>query len=104
MKKEKRNGKRRVKTVPKLGRQILKYIVVGIKERVMGKVVYSKNAGEKKEMCADCFSKEHFKNDPKCGGPVKWSVYCEQFRDEWNRNFVKEEAEYYGGCAVVKNL
>ena len=70
----------------------------------MGKVVYSKNAGEKKEMCADCFSKEHFKNDPKCGGPVKWSVYCEQFRDEWNRNFVKEEAEYYGGCAVVKNL
>ena len=98
--KGKRNGNWRVKTVPKLGRQIPNYIVVGIKERVMGKVVYSKNAGEKKEMCADCFSTEHFKRDPECSGPVKWSVYCEQFRVEWNRNYVEEEAEGDEGLTV----
>ena len=100
--KGKRNGNWRVKTVPKLGRQIPNYIVVGIKERVMGKVVYSKNAGEKKEMCSDCFSTEHFKRDPECEGPVKWSVYCEQFRLEWNKNFVEQEVEDDGSLSEVR--
>ena len=101
--KGKRNGNWRVKTVPRMGRQIPNYIVVGIKERVMGKVVYSKNAGEKKEMCADCFSTEHFKRSPECGGPVKWSVYCEQFRVEWDNNFVDQEEENDDGLSVVRD-
>ena len=101
--KGKRNGNWKVKTVPKMGRQIPNYIVVGIKERVMGKVVYSKNAGEKKEMCSDCFSTEHFKRDPECLGPVKWSVYCEQFRVEWNRNFVEQEVDDDGSLTVIRD-
>ena len=44
--------------------------MVGIKKRAMEKVVYSENAGEKKEMCADCFSLDHFKRDPERSGPV----------------------------------
>ena len=101
--KGKRNGNWRVKTVPMMGRQIPNYIVVGIKERVMGKVVYSRNAGEKKEMCADCFSTEHFKRAPECSGPVKWSVYCEQFRMEWNRNYVEQETEDDGSSSVTRD-
>ena len=44
--------------------------MVGIKKRAMEKVVYSENAGEKKEMCADCFSLNHLKRDPERSGPV----------------------------------
>ena len=91
--KGKRNGNWRVKTIPKMGKQIPNYIVVGSREKVMGKVVYSKNAGEKQEMCADCFSTEHFKRDPICPGPVKWSAYCEQFKKEWEKNFSDKEVE-----------
>ena len=91
--KGKRNGNWRVKTIPKMGKQIPNYIVVGSREKVMGKVVYSKNAGEKQEMCADCFSTEHFKRDPICPGPVKWSAYCEQFKKEWEKNFLEKEVE-----------
>ena len=88
--KGKRNGNWRVKTIPKMNKQIPNYIVVGSREKVMGKVVYSKNAGEKLEMCSDCFSTEHFKRSPECSGPVKWSVYCDQFKEEWNKNFADE--------------
>ena len=73
-----------------MGKQIPNYIVVGSREKVMGKVVYSKNAGEKLEMCSDCFSTEHFKRSPECSGPVKWSVYCDQFKEEWNKNRTDE--------------
>ena len=91
--KGKRNGNWRVKAIPKMGKQIPNYIVVGNEEKVMGKVVYSKNAGEKLEMCSDCFSTEHFKRSPDCLGPVKWSVYCEKFKNEWSKNFVEQEVQ-----------
>ena len=87
----KRNGNWRVKMVPKLGRQVPNYIVVGNEEKVMGKAVYSKASGDKLEMCSDCFSTEHFKRDPSCNGPLKWSVYCEQFKEAWEMLFVEQE-------------
>lgn len=55
------NGVWRVKVTPRFQRQIPNYIVVGQRERVMGKAVYSKAAGNKLEMCSDCFSTGHFK-------------------------------------------
>ena len=98
--KGKRNGNWRVKTIPKMGKQIPNYIVVGSREKVMGKVVYSKNAGEKQEMCADCFSTEHYKRDPDCPGPVKWSVYCDQFKKDWDKNYLEKDLENDEGLMV----
>ena len=97
----KKNGSWRVKVVPKMGSQIPNYIVVGNREKVMGKAVYSRNAGEKAQMCADCFSTEHFKMDTACPGPVKWSVYCQQFREAWNNQSMVQEVQDEEGLPVV---
>ena len=69
------NGVWRVKVTPRLERQIPNYIVVGQRERVMGKAVYSKASGNKMEMCSDCFSTGHFKRATECVGPIKWEAY-----------------------------
>ena len=52
----------------------------------MAKAVYTKKVSDKLEMCSDCFSTEHFKWDPACKGPAKWSEYCEDFRVVWETN------------------
>ena len=98
----KKNGSWRIKVVPKMGSQIPNYIVVGNREKVMGKAVYSRNAGEKAQMCADCFSTEHFKMDTACPGPVKWSVYCQQFREAWNNQYMVQEMQDEEGLPVVR--
>ena len=77
------DGNWRVKVVPRNGKQIPNYIVVGETAKVMVKAVYTKKVGEKNEMCQDCFSTDHFKKAPECPGPIKWSKYCENFRDYW---------------------
>lgn len=76
------NGIWRVKVSPRLERQIPNYIVVGQREKVMGKAVYSKASGNKLEMCSDCFSTGHFKRAPECEGPVKWEAYCKSFEED----------------------
>ena len=37
-------------------------------------------------MSADCFSTDHFKMQPQCNGPVKWSEYCQQFKALWEES------------------
>ena len=87
------NGIWRVKVVPRVERQIPNYIVVGQKERVMGKAVYSKAAGNKLEMCADCFSTGHYKRSAGCEGPIKWEAYCKSFEEDWHLQFKEREQQ-----------
>ena len=87
------DGNWRLKVVPRNGKQIPNYIVVGETAQVMGKAVYTKKVGEKMEMCQDCFSTDHFKRSPECPGPVKWSKYCEHFKDYWDSCSVEMDGE-----------
>ena len=59
----------------------------------MGKAVYSKAAGNKKEMCSDCFSTGHFKRSQECEGPVKWEAYCKSFKEQWEMMYRERERE-----------
>ena len=76
-------------------RQIPNYIVVGQREKVMAKAVFSKAAGNKLEMCSDCFSTYtgHFKRAPGCDGLVKWGSYCKLFEDDWQLMFREREQQ-----------
>ena len=89
------DGNWRIKVVPRNGKQIPNYIVVGESAQVMGKAVYTKKVGEKMEMCQDCFSTDHFKRSPECPGPVLWSKYCADFRDYWDSCTVETDGEDY---------
>ena len=89
------DGNWRLKVVPRNGKQIPNYIVVGETAQVMGKAVYTKKVGEKMEMCQDCFSTDHFKRSPEYPGPVKWSKYCADFRDYWDSCTVESDGEDY---------
>ena len=80
------DGNWRVKVIPRKRKQIPNYIVVDSRSQVMAKAVYTKKVSDKLEMCSDCFSTEHFKWDPACKGPAKWSEYCEDFRVVWETN------------------
>ena len=91
--KGKLNGVWRVKVSPRVERQIPNYIVVGERAKAMGKAVYSKAAGNKFEMCSDCFSTGHFKRAPQCEGPVKWDAYCKSFKEVWEMNYRERERE-----------
>ena len=92
--KGKNNGNWRVKVSPRIERQIPNYIVVGQRAKAMGKAVYSKAAGNKLEMCADCFSTGHFKRAPECEGPVKWDAYCRSFKEQWEMMYSEREREF----------
>ena len=85
------NGNWRVKVSPTPGRQVPNFIVVGPKERVMAKAVYSKNAGNKLEMCSDCFSTGHYKRSEQCVGPVRWEAYCKSFKEEWDMLYLEKQ-------------
>ena len=87
------NGVWRVKVSPRVERQIPNYIVVGDRAKAMGKAVYSKAAGNKKEMCSDCFSTGHFKRSQECEGPVKWEAYCKSFKEQWEMMYRERERE-----------
>ena len=91
--KGKNNGIWRVKVSPRIERQIPNYIVVGQRAKAMGKAVYSKAAGNKLEMCSDCFSTGHFKRAPECDGPVKWDAYCKSFKEHWEMMYSERERE-----------
>ena len=77
----------------RIERQIPNYIVVGQRAKAMAKAVYSKAAGNKLEMCSDCFSTGHFKRAPECDGPVKWDSYCKSFKEEWEMMYREREQE-----------
>ena len=52
----------------------------------MVKAKYIRYVSAKKEMCADCFSEDHFRLSSECPGPRKWDEYCSMFSDEWEMN------------------
>ena len=99
--KERYNGNWRVKVTPRMELQVPNYIVVGSQEQVMAKAVYTKKIGSKLEMCSDCFSTGHFKKQSACSGPVKWSEYCQGFRDDWERLSLAIEEDEQGDPALV---
>ena len=87
------DGNWRVKVVPKSNVQIPNFIVVGHEAQVMGKAVYTKKLGGLEQMCADCFSTDHFKQTDACPGPRKWSDYCQEFKDKWEKLSCEETLE-----------
>ena len=93
------DGTWRVKVCPILHKQVPNYIVVDNKYQVGAKAVYTKQVGDKLEMCADCFSTEHYKRAPECGGPVKWSRYCDTFRAMWEEHSLDKEEQVEGDAS-----
>ena len=87
------DGSWRVKVEPKMNRQVPNYIVVDSTAQVLAKAVYNKKVSDKQEMCADCFSTEHFKRSEDCSGPVKWSEYCKRFMEAWEDGTMEEYDE-----------
>ena len=87
------DGNWRVKVVPKSNVQIPNFIVVGHDAQVMGKAVYTKKLGGLEQMCADCFSIDHFKQTDACPGPRKWSEYCQEFKVKWEELSCEESLE-----------
>ena len=77
------NGNWRVKVNPRADRQVPNFIVLGTETKVMVKAKYVRNEYERKEMCSDCFSTEHFRLHQDCQGPKKWEDYCKEFSDHW---------------------
>ena len=77
------NGNWRVRVNPKPDRQVPNFIVLGAETKVMVKAKYVRNEFERKEMCSDCFSTEHFRNHEECPGLKDWEEYCREFSDHW---------------------
>ena len=77
------NGNWRVKVNPRADRQVPNFIVIGPETKVMVKAKYVRNEYERKQMCSDCFSTEHFRLHEDCPGPRKWDDYCKEFSDHW---------------------
>ena len=77
------NGNWRVKVNPRADRQVPNFIVIGPETKVMVKAKYVRNEYERKQMCSDCFSTEHFRLHEDCQGPRKWDDYCKEFSDNW---------------------
>ena len=80
------NGNWRVRVIPKQHKQVPNFIVLGKDAKVMVKAKYIRYVSAKKEMCADCFSEDHFRMSPECPGPRKWDEYCSMFSDAWEMN------------------
>ena len=77
------NGQWKVKVNPRADRQVPNFIVIGPTIRVMVKAKYVRNEFERKQMCSDCFSTEHFRLHADCQGPRNWEEYCKEFSDHW---------------------
>ena len=77
------NGNWRVRVIPKKHKQVPNFIVLGKDAKVMVKAKYIRYVSAKKEMCADCFSEDHFRLSSECPGPRKWDEYCSMFSDAW---------------------
>ena len=74
---------------------IIIIIVLGHDSKVMGKAKYVRKVYDRKEMCSDCFSTDHFRLAGVCPGPRKWDEYCKEFEESWelNRLDTTEEEE-----------
>ena len=86
------DGNWRMKVIPRNGKSIPNFIVVG--NGVMGKAVYTKKLGEAQEMCTGCYRTGHFRRN--CPGGRNWSDYCKEFGEEWKylvENVEEEEEE-----------
>ena len=77
------NGHWKVRVNPRADRQVPNFVVIGPESRVMVKAKYVRSEFERKQMCSDCFSTEHFRLHADCQGPKKWEDYCKEFSDNW---------------------
>ena len=80
-------GAWRMKVVPKKDLGVPSFIVVG-KERVQGKVVYTKKSSMRAMQCSNCYGEDHLMNErDKCPGVKGWKEYCEEFEERWRKAF-----------------
>ena len=77
------DGNFKVKVQPKENMQVPNFIVVG--KDVCAKVVYKKTSSEKKQMCLNCYSTEHYRTDPLCPGPKDWDEFIQDFEEMWEK-------------------
>ena len=80
------NGNWNVRVVPKANCQVPNFIVMGHDSKVMAKAKYVRKVYDRKEMCSDCFSTDHFRMHALCQGPREWEDYCKEFQDAWELN------------------
>ena len=79
------DGNYKVKVVPAKDPvvQIPNFIVVDNDKRVCARAVYTKSLNEKKQMCLNCYSVDHFRDDFECPGPKAWEDYAREFEAAW---------------------
>ena len=91
-----KDGNYKVKVVPSKDAQvhIPNFIVVDNVRKVCARAVYTKSVNDKKQMCLNCYSVDHFRNDIECPGPKAWEDYAEEFQTAWEEACVKKSNEY----------
>ena len=92
------DGNYKVKVVPAKDPvvQIPNFIVVDNEKRVCARAVYTKSLNEKKQMCLNCYSVDHFRDDFECKGPKAWEDYVGEFEIVWQEASVMKSNVYVG--------
>ena len=81
------NGNWRIKVVPRDEYYIPNFVVIG--KDVMGRIVYTKMAGSRMEMCTECYRTGHFRVD--CPGSRDWGEYVDEFNKAWESLMVNND-------------
>ena len=92
------DGNYKVKVVPAKDPviQIPNFIVVDNEKRVCARAVYTKSLNEKKQMCLNCYSVDHFRDDFECKGPKAWEDYAGEFEIAWQEASVMKSNGFAG--------
>ena len=96
------DGNFKVKVTPSKDEavQVPNFIVIDKTLKVQGKVDYRKKLFDRKNMCLNCFSEEHFHLDPMCPGPREWEEYVEEFETKWS-DLVKKRVDGMSEADIV---
>ena len=92
------DGNYKIKVVPAKDPvvQIPNFIVVDNEKRVCARAVYTKSLNDKKQMCLNCYSVDHFRDDFECKGPKSWDDYVTEFERAWSEASVVKSNGYNG--------
>lgn len=92
------DGNYKIKVVPAKDPvvQIPNFIVVDNEKRVCARAVYTKSLNDKKQMCLNCYSVDHFRDDFECKGPKSWDDYVSEFERAWSEASVVKSNGYVG--------
>ena len=92
------DGNYKVKVVPARDPvvQIPNFIVVDNDKKVCARAVYTKSLNDKKQMCLNCYSVDHFRDDFECKGPKSWDDYVLEFERAWQEARVVKSNGYGG--------